>query len=219
MVTTRFIPSPGASPGPAGVEGATLPGMPIVCLAAVVLSLLAPPPAIGVAPLGPPHSPSVAAGLIGIDASTPMPISPRWRAPLPGPLIVRRGFHPPSTPWTRGHRGVDLAASTGSRILAAGSGRVVFAGLLAGRGVISIEHAPGVRTTYEPVRAVVRVGNVVRAGDVIGRLTSDVRHRDRLHWGLRIRNGYADPMRLLRGRPILKPRSAVVDPGHARGWA
>jgi len=104
--------------------------------------------------------------------------------------------------------GVVLVLGTaGVQTLAAGSGRIAFAGRIAGRGVISIEHSPGVRTTYEPVRAVVVAGQFVRKGDRIGYLAPDRRHPDSLHWGLRIRDGYADPMRLLRARPMLKPRS------------
>lgn len=128
-----------------------------------------------------------------------------WRAPVDGPLLVRRGFDPPTARWAPGHRGVDLAAPVGTVIRAAGPGIVVFAGRLAGRGVISIEHAPGVRTTYEPVRALVTAGQRVHAGTLIARVSPDRRHRDVVHWGLRIRDGYADPLRLLRGAPTLRP--------------
>ena len=179
--------------------------MPIVLLAAVIMIVLAQPPLAARSPLiGPTEGQSAAAGLVVVAATT---ISPRWRSPLRGPVIVRREFQPPRARWAPGHRGVDLAATAGSVILAAGSGRVAFAGRIADRGVISIEHSPGVRTTYEPVRAVVAAGQYVRRGDVIGHLAPDRRHRDSLHWGLRIRDGYADPMRLLQARPILKPRS------------
>ena len=49
-------------------------------------------------------------------------------------------------------------------------GVVVFAGPLAGRGVVSIEHAGGLRTTYEPVTASVTAGASVAAGQPIGTL-------------------------------------------------
>ncbi len=179
--------------------------MPIVLLAAVIMITLAQPPLAARSPIiGPTQGPSAAAGLVVVASTT---ASPRWRSPVRGPMTVRREFQPPRARWAPGHRGVDLAATAGARILAAGSGRVAFAGRIAGRGVISIEHSPGVRTTYEPVRAVVVAGQFVRRGDLIGRLAPDRRHADSLHWGLRIRDGYADPMRLLRARPMLKPRS------------
>ena len=43
-------------------------------------------------------------------------------------------------------------------------GTVVFAGVLAGRGVVSVAHPGGLRTTYEPVTATVAVGDVVARG-------------------------------------------------------
>lgn len=184
--------------------------MPIILIAAVLAVLLAPtPPAARPQLTGSADGESAATGLVVVATTM---TSPRWRPPIRGTVTVRRGFDPPRHRWSRGHRGVDLVAHPGSVIQAAGSGRVVFAGRIAGRGVISIEHAPGVRTTYEPVRADVSAGQLVRAGDAIGRLSPDRRHRDSLHWGLRIRDGYADPMRLLRARPVLKPARARALP-------
>src|SRR5438128_12119850 len=55
----------------------------------------------------------------------------------PRPVVVR-GFEPPPRPWSAGHRGVDLAAGQGSPVRAAAAGRVVFAGTVAGQGVVSV---------------------------------------------------------------------------------
>ncbi len=73
-----------------------------------------------------------------------------------------------------------------------------------------MEHAPGVRTTYEPVRAVVEVGSSVSAGSLLGYLSTGGHQPGALHWGLRIRGSYADPLRLLRGTSILKPVSTRI---------
>lgn len=128
---------------------------------------------------------------------------PDWQLPVEGKVI--RPFDPPATPWSRGHRGVDLAVRPAALIRVAGSGTVIFTGTLAGRGVVSIEHTPGMRTTYEPVRALVRRGAQVRTGQVIGVHAPDRHHPTTLHWGLRIRGGYADPLRLVHRSVILKP--------------
>ena len=85
----------------------------------------------------------------------------------PRPAVVR-AFDPPAPNWNRGHRGVDLAAATGQTVYAAASGTVVFAGELAGRPLVSIAHPGGLRTTYEPVDAVVRAGQLVDAGSAVG---------------------------------------------------
>lgn len=123
--------------------------------------------------------------------------------PLRGAHEVVREFDPPTTGYGPGHRGVDLTGTTGQPVLAAGEGVVVYAGWLADRNVVSVEHAGGVRTTYEPVSAEVVVGQPVRRGQRIGRL--DPGHRECaapvplvcLHWGARQRTHYANPLRLL----------------------
>ena len=60
--------------------------------------------------------------------------------PLRPPPAVLRGFDAPKPNWTAGHRGVDLAGAAGQRVYAAGAATVVFAGELAGRPVVSLEH-------------------------------------------------------------------------------
>lgn len=137
----------------------------------------------------------------------------RLQWPLrPEPAVVRP-FDAPSPNWQRGHRGVDLAASAGQPVYAAGPGTVVFAGLLAGRPVVSIAHPGGLRTSYEPVEPSVRPGQRVGAGAAVGVLRSG--HAGCpvpacLHWGAMwgpaANADYVDPLGLLAGTPIrLKP--------------
>ncbi|ORW07378.1 peptidase M23 [Mycolicibacter longobardus] len=130
----------------------------------------------------------------------------------PRPAVVR-GFDAPRPDWQRGHRGVDLAGAAGQAVYAAGTATVVFAGLSAGRPVVSLAHPGGLRTSYEPVTATVRVGQLVTAGSVIGAL--DPGHPGCgaaacLHWGAMwgpaSRADYVDPLGLLAATPIrLKP--------------
>jgi murein DD-endopeptidase MepM/ murein hydrolase activator NlpD len=121
------------------------------------------------------------------------------------------GFAPPPLPWLPGHRGVDLAAAPGQVVRAAGAGTVVWAGPLAGRGVVSIQHADGLRTTYEPVDPTVAEGDVVGGGDPVATLGTGSTHcggvPSCLHWGLRRGHDYLDPLTLLGagGRPRLLP--------------
>ncbi|MET0698046.1 MAG: peptidoglycan DD-metalloendopeptidase family protein, partial [Mycobacterium sp.] len=107
-----------------------------------------------------------------------------------------RGFAPPALAWASGHRGVDLAARPGEAILAAADGTVAFAGSIAGKPAVSIDHG-SVRTTYEPVISTVSVGDRVARGQVIGVLGSGGHCRGCLHWGLREDKGYLDPLLLL----------------------
>ncbi len=175
-----------------------------------------PAPGPGRAPVGPVPMPvrqtgpyvttvSLAAGASPVRGRA---VAPRFRWPVDGtPRIVRR-FDPPPEPWLAGHRGVDLAAAPGATVRAASDGRVLFAGPVGGRGVVSVTHTGGLRTTYEPVTPAVAAGDLVSAGDILG--TLDVGHGGCpaacLHWGLRRGDVYLDPLLLLGlGRMRLKP--------------
>jgi murein DD-endopeptidase MepM/ murein hydrolase activator NlpD len=127
--------------------------------------------------------------------------------------IVTRAFDAPRPDWQRGHRGVDLAGAPGQPVYAAGRGTVVFAGTLAGRPVVSVDHPGGLRTSYEPVQAVVRPGQSVDAGTPLGRLAAahvGCPAPACLHWGAMWgpaqRARYVDPVGLLASTPVrLKP--------------
>ncbi|MFJ5272031.1 M23 family metallopeptidase [Streptomyces sp. NPDC088358] len=116
---------------------------------------------------------------------------------------VLRAWQPPATPYGRGHRGVDLAAPPDAPVRSVAPGRVSFAGRVAGRGAVAVELAgtgdPPLRTTFTPVRATVRKGDEVAAGDVLGTLEPDVSHCSTscLHWGLLRDRTYLDPLSLL----------------------
>jgi murein DD-endopeptidase MepM/ murein hydrolase activator NlpD len=121
--------------------------------------------------------------------------------------VVSR-FQRPASTWGAGHRGVDLAATSGQPVLAAAAGQVVHVGVIAGRGTVSVLHPDGVRTTYEPITAQVRRGQVVRAGQVIGLVDgSAASHCSRcLHLGALRGRVYLDPLALLRpGHVVLLP--------------
>ena len=125
---------------------------------------------------------------------------PSWTAPL-GELAVTRPFEEPASPYGPGHRGADLAGAPGSVVLAAGDGVVVFAGMVAGRPVVSVEHAGGLRTTYEPVQPLVAAGQTVARGSPLGVLAAGHAGCPAsacLHWGLRRGETYLDPLSLLK---------------------
>jgi murein DD-endopeptidase MepM/ murein hydrolase activator NlpD len=154
-----------------------------------------PGPALG-APAGPPSWPLPGPGRAGTDPVGEWPL-------VPEPEVVE-GFDPPEDPWGAGHRGVDLLGSAGQPVRSALPGRVTFAGLLAGRGVVVVDHGP-TRTTYEPVAATVTVGEVVTAGRPLGRLALTGSHcfpRACLHWGWLRGETYLDPLGLVGGGPV-----------------
>jgi murein DD-endopeptidase MepM/ murein hydrolase activator NlpD len=128
-----------------------------------------------------------------------------WQWPLrPFPDEVVHGFDPPDDRWGSGHRGVDLLGRPGEDVHAAGAGVVTYAGLLAGRGVVTITHG-ALRSTYEPVRPVLHVGDRVRAGQVVATLDLLGGHclpRACLHWGLIRGVTYLDPLSVVGAGPV-----------------
>jgi len=126
----------------------------------------------------------------------------------PAPEVVG-DFDPPDSPYGPGHRGVDLAGAVGQVVHAALPGRVSFAGSIAGRGVVVVDHG-ATRTTYEPVTATVTLGSPVARGDPIGTLQLGGSHcfpRACLHWGWISGGGidgetYLDPLRLVGHGPV-----------------
>jgi murein DD-endopeptidase MepM/ murein hydrolase activator NlpD len=143
-------------------------------------------------------SPGQTSGLPPPDLPLSRPGRFGW--PLAPPHAVVRPFQPPATQYGPGHRGVDLGGQPGEPVLAAGDGVVVFAGPLAGRGVVSIDHGGGLRTTYEPLTVLVSAGQPVERGTVIGQLASG--HEGCaapacLHWGAHRGREYLDPLGLL----------------------
>ncbi|ACQ80758.1 Peptidase M23 [Beutenbergia cavernae DSM 12333] len=127
-----------------------------------------------------------------------------WPLGGPPPDVVRR-FEPPPAPWAAGHRGVDLAAAQGTAVLAASDGVVAFAGTVADRGVVSVDHADGIRTTYEPLAPTVPAGERVARGDVVGILQSGHAEVPCLHWGARRgSDDYLDPLTLVGEPPVIR---------------
>jgi murein DD-endopeptidase MepM/ murein hydrolase activator NlpD len=130
------------------------------------------------------------------DGTAVWPLDPR-------PTVVT-GFDPPDTLWGAGHRGVDLLGHAGQPVRAALAGTVTFAGTLAGRGVVVVDHG-ATRTTYEPVSPAVAVGTAVPTGGLIGHLQAGLSHcppRTCLHWGLLRGEEYLDPLSLLGPGPV-----------------
>lgn len=123
---------------------------------------------------------------------------------VPDPQILER-FDPPADPWGSGHRGVDLLGSPGQRVRSAMAGTVTYAGRLAGRGVVSVMHPDGTRTTYQPVTSALQIGDPVPRGGPIGMLELPGSHcfpRACLHWGWLRGDVYLDPLELVGAGPV-----------------
>jgi murein DD-endopeptidase MepM/ murein hydrolase activator NlpD len=97
------------------------------------------------------------------------------------------------------HPGIDIGAPSGSPIVAAGAGRVTYAG---GRGsygnVVMIDHGNGVVTLYAHQRTggiKVGVGQSVDKGQRIGTVGSTGNSTGpHLHWEVRVNGAAKNPM-------------------------
>jgi murein DD-endopeptidase MepM/ murein hydrolase activator NlpD len=145
-------------------------------------------------------APSPAPAAPAVPPPVPAPRADTAYTPPVAPLSVVHPFDPPTTPFGPGHLGADLATTLGQPVRAAAAGVVSFAGSVAGRGLVVIQHPDGIRTEYEPLVPDVAAGTAVRGGQVVGRLRG--RHGTCaagrcLHWGARRGDTYLDPLLLL----------------------
>jgi murein DD-endopeptidase MepM/ murein hydrolase activator NlpD len=114
--------------------------------------------------------------------------------PVRGPIT--RHFEPPPTPYSAGHRGIDLAVPEGTPVVATEAGVVAFAGQVGGELFVSIDHPAGLRSTYSFLSAVlVSQGQGVVQSQPVAR--SGACHAGApdpcLHFGIRRAGEYLDP--------------------------
>lgn len=125
----------------------------------------------------------------------------------PVDAAVARPFVAPAHEYGPGHRGIDLDAPAGTVVRSPAAGTVTFAGLVAGRGVVVVEHAAGTLTSLEPVVPAAAPGTRVARGGTVAVVAAAPPHpgcaRSCLHWGVRVDGRYVDPWWWLgRTRPV-----------------
>lgn len=134
---------------------------------------------------------------------------PLWLPPLGSPLRVSGPYLAPATPYTSGHRGIDLPASPGGTVRAPVAGEVSFVGHVVDRGVLSIRVDARTVVSFEPIGQgdpALALGDHVSRGQVIGVLAEGGHCASEcLHLGVRIDGDYVNPLRFFVGRPVLLP--------------
>ena len=105
------------------------------------------------------------------NAERPAPVESGMMMPVDGHITSYFGYRwHPILHFTRFHAGLDIGASWGSPIVAAGDGRVVAAGWAGGYGrEVQIAHGGGLTSLYGHMSEIVaQPGSFVRQGQVIG---------------------------------------------------
>lgn len=102
-----------------------------------------------------------------------------------------------------------MAAAPDTPVLSTDDGVVTHVGVIAGRGTVTVTHANGLRSTYQPIDALVIRGDHLTRGQPLGTLSATGSHCDPaacLHLGAIRGETYLDPLTLLlRPRIILLP--------------
>jgi murein DD-endopeptidase MepM/ murein hydrolase activator NlpD len=136
---------------------------------------------------------------------------PPFTMPADGP--VELPFAEPAGEYGPGHRGVDLRVPPGSPVRAVASGRVAFAGPVAGARHVVVDHGDGLRSSYSYLQAVsVEAGAPVRGGEVLGKSGGEGpgHSPEVFHFGVRLQGRYVDPARYL---PVARPRIRLAPVG------
>jgi hypothetical protein len=144
-----------------------------------------------------------------------------WTWPVAGQVVTE--FHNGSDPYAAGqHRGVDIAAPSGARVVAATPGTVTYAGVVGTSGLTVAERTADGRyvVSYLHLSSVaVRRGQAIGQGDSLGAVgTTGKRSVEAPHLHLGVReaddeHAYIDPLRFLTVPPAQpEPPSAAPVP-------
>lgn len=108
-----------------------------------------------------------------------------------------RSRHHPIHHVTRPHGGIDIAAPSGTPVIAPASGIVVAVAVQGGYGLmLEVDHGRGVTTRYGHLsRARVRVGELVTRGQLIANVgSSGLSTGPHLHYEIRLGGAVVDPL-------------------------
>ena len=116
-----------------------------------------------------------------------------WQWPLERSRQLSRAFVAPATEYGAGHRGIDLPASSGERLVAPTDVRVAFAGRVVDRDVVTLDADGGWLATFDGATSLVEVGSMVEAGEPVA-VVSPTPHCVCVHVSLRYSGEYVNPL-------------------------
>jgi len=138
---------------------------------------------------------------VSASAEGPDEAAATWSWPVRGFRIVA-AYQAPAHDYGPGHRGIDLQPTASSEVRAPRSGVVAFAGRIADRGILTIDHGDGYVTTLEPVDTTLHAGTRVEGGVVVGSIAlGGHAAAGTVHFGVRLNGEYVNPLLLFGGVP------------------
>lgn len=124
-----------------------------------------------------------------------------WVWPLAQFTLVRP-YVAPAHAYGPGHRGIDLKPLASVPVRAPAAGTVAFSGMVAGRGILTIDHGDGLVTTLEPIETALAPGTPVGRGEDVGTVAVGGHTAPgALHFGVRLDGEYINPLLMLGGVP------------------
>jgi murein DD-endopeptidase MepM/ murein hydrolase activator NlpD len=144
---------------------------------------------------------AIAAVAIALAPTPGGTVAACWLPPVSAP--VSDPFRPPDCRWCPGNRGLEYDTAPGQRVRAVATGRVTFAGEIAGTVYVVTELGDGRRVTYGRLATRLHeAGEIVLRGQIVGTTGEG------FHFGVRVAGDYVDPapsIGRLVGRPRLLP--------------
>jgi murein DD-endopeptidase MepM/ murein hydrolase activator NlpD len=147
------------------------------------------------------------------NAERPAPVERGMMMPAAGPITSYFGMrYHPILHFTRFHAGVDIGASWGSPIVAAGDGQVVGAGWAGGYGrQVQIAHSGGLTSSYSHMSEIVaQPGSFVHQGQLIGYVgSSGLSTGPHVHFEVKIGGTPVNPLGVrFASAPVVDPHLA-----------
>ncbi len=141
-------------------------------------------------------APVVASSASNTASATPVPVpsgddAMSWTWPTDGRILA--GFEDGK------NKGIDIAGKPGQQILAAGSGKVMYAGSVRGYGnLVIVRHSNNLLSAYAHNQAIlVKEGQSVQKGQLIAEMGNSDSDAVKLHFEIRQQGKPVDPARFL----------------------
>lgn len=141
-------------------------------------------------------APVVASAASSAASATPAPVpsgdeAMSWSWPADGRILA--GFEDGK------NKGIDIAGKAGQQILAAGSGKVMYAGSVRGYGnLVIVRHSNNLLSAYAHNQAIlVKEGQSVQKGQLIAEMGNSDSEAVKLHFEIRQQGKPVDPSRFL----------------------